>query len=607
MRRSLARHVPTLLPLFLLASLIACGRSALPGSIATAPPPAEPVPVPEPAVFDRIAPDPTAAGPYTATAQEYDFGRITVRDEVSGGTYESDVHGVAWMPGGLAAGQRVPVLVWLHGRHQTCQTSIGALPLLVVGDDDCPVGLIVVERSPGFRGYDAAAQMLATQGYLVLSIDLNDVNDNDNSAPTDRGALARAQLALEHLDRFRAIDAAGGSGFDALQGHLDFSHVGLMGHSRGGIGIIKTAQENALRPAETRYGIVAIFGLATDTGGLNIGEAALDLEPDIAWAGAHGWCDGDAPDFFSQFYYDKNRLREDQTAPRFLFVPMGANHNNYNTEWASGDDWSNASDTHCGSSGPRDDTAAQQAQLKFFLGSFFRYFVGGESAYAPLWQGRTGMPAALCPDGQPGCTDRFPAIRLPPPAQRLVIDAMDAERALTRNALGGSTLLSGFDTSAICTPDTGGNDPPSGGHGCPADPTFSRIPQLALDWSVAGARYRTDFMPQDVFAHRYLSLRIGLNGDGSNPASGQDFGIVLRDAAGRSARLEASQWSAALFVPPGSAYASGGSRRTLLFGIELPLAAFAGVDLHSVSGIELVFDKTATGSVQIADLMFQRE
>ena len=601
------RHVPTLLPFFLLASLIACGRSSIPGNRSPTAPPPPVVEAPTPAVFDRIAPDPTEPGPYSASVQEYNFGRITVRDEVSGATYESDVHGVAWMPGGLGAGQRVPVLVWLHGRHQTCQSTIGGLPLLVVGDDDCPAGLIVVERSPSLRGYDAAAEMLATQGYLVLSIDLNDVNDNDNSPPTDRGALARAQLALEHLDRFRAIDASGGSGFDVLQGHLDFTHVGLMGHSRGGIGIIKTAQENALRPADTRYGIVAMFGLATDTGGLNIGEAALDLEPDIAWAAAHGYCDGDAPDFFSQFYYDKNRLRDDQTAPRFLFVPMGANHNNYNTEWAGADDWGNASDTQCGSAGPRDDTAAQQAQLKFFMGSFFRYFVGGETAYAPLWEGRTGMPAALCPDGQAGCEGRYHTIRLPLPSERLLVDAMDGERALTQNRLGGVTVLSGFNSAAICTPDSGGDDPTSGGNGCPADPTFSRIPQLALAWSASGASYRTQFPAQNVADYRYLSLRIGLNGDGSNPAAVQDFSIVLHDAAGHSARIEVAQWSDALFVPPGDPYDSGGSRRTLLFGVELPLAAFAGLDLHSVSSIELVFDKTAAGSVQIADLMFQRE
>lgn len=590
--------------LLLLLLLTACGNSVPP---LTTPLPAIPDTVPTPAVFDRIAPDPSGAGPYAAQSQEYNFGRITVRDEVSGAQYDSDVHGIAWMPAGLSPGQRVPVLVWLHGRHQTCQSAVGGVPLLVVSDDDCPAGLVVIERAPSFRGYDDAARMLATQGYVVLSIDLNDVNDHDNGPPTDRGALARAQLALEHLDRFRQIDVQGGEGFDALQGHLDLSRVGLMGHSPGGIGIIKTAQENALRASTQRYGIRAIFGLAADTGGLNIGEAALDLQPDIAWAAAHGWCDGDAPDFFSAFYTDKHRLRADQSAPRYLFVPMGANHNNYNTEWAATDDWTGPSDAHCGSaSGERDDTPAQQAQLKFFLGSFFRYFVGGETAYAPLWQGRSGMPASLCPDGRDGCTGRYHSVRVPAASQRLVIDAMDADRALKANALGGTTELGGFSTAAICTPDTGGDDPPSGGHGCPADPTFSRIPQLALAWNASGARYRTQFSPLDAQDYDYLSLRIGLNGAEGNPASGQDFGIVLRDAQGHEARLEAAAWSDALFVPPGDAYADSGSRRTLLFDVIVPLSAFAGVDRHQLAGIELVFDKTASGSVQLADLMLQR-
>jgi dienelactone hydrolase len=583
--------------------LCACGSSAPPDSAAI---PEEPAP--SPAVFDRVAADPTAPGLYAASSQLYDFGRIVVHDEVSGGSYESDVRGIAWYP--QQPGARLPVLVWLHGRHQTCQLVIGGLPLLGVGDDDCPTGIPLFESAPSYRGYDAAAELLATQGYVVLSIDLNDVNDHDNTAPTDRGALARAELALEHLDRFRAIDAAGGDGFDALQGHLDFSRVGLMGHSRGGIGILKTAQENALRPAATRYGIRALFGLAPDTSGLNIGAAAYELEPDSAWAALIGYCDGDASDFFGSYYFDRNRLRADLAAPRYQLIAMGANHNYYNTEWAGSDDWSLADpfgqDPHCGrSSGERDSVADQQAQLQYFLASYFRWFVGDETAYAGYWQGREAVPADVCASGRADCAGRFHYSRWPLPGERLAVLSYAADSATDRNALGGPVALENLSTS-LCTPDDGGDNPPSGGHGCPADPTFSRIPQLALSWT-GTASLRAEFAAQDVRGYRRLALRLGLNGaEGANPPSGQDFEVVLRDRAGRSASLRASDWSDALFVPPGDPYADGGSQRTLLHGVYLPLAAFSGLDRGAITAVELRFGASAGGQLQLADLQFER-
>jgi len=599
---------PTLLRPLSVAALVtllmtACGTSQAP---ATATPRGPETPnTPTPAVFDRVAADPTAPGLLSVTSQDYHFGGITVHDEVSGGSYESDVHGIAWYPQNPS--DRLPVLVWLHGRHTTCQTVIGEIPLVVVGDDDCPTGLLLFESAPSYRGYDAAAELLATQGYVVLSIDLNDVNDNDNSAPTDRGALARAELALEHLDRFRAIDATGGNGFDALQGHLDLQKVGLMGHSRGGIGILKTAQENAKRPAATRYGIRALFGLAPDTSGLNIGAAAYEVEPDVAWGTLIGYCDGDASDFFGSYYFDRNRGRADLAEPRYQIIAMGANHNYFNTEWAGTDDWAltdtAGSDTHCNGS-ERDALADQQAELQYFLASYFRWFVGGETAYAGYWQGREAVPESVCVTGHDNCAGRFHYSRWPLPGERLPVLSYLSDSDPARNALDGTVSLQNL-TAAICTPDDGGDNPPSGGHGCPGDPTFSRIPQLALSWTGA-ARLRAEFAPQDVRAYRQLSLRVGLNGaEGANPLDGQAFDLVLSDRAGHSATVAVGEWSDALFTPPGLPYADGGSNRTLLHGVYLPMEAFVGVDRRAVTAVELHFGATTSGQIQIADLQFE--
>ena len=67
-----------------------------------------------------------------------------------------------------------------------------------------------------------------------------------------------------------------------------------------------------------------------------------------------------------------------------------------------------------------------------------------------------------------------------------------------------------------------------------------------------------------------------------------------------------SDWSDALFAPPGDPYADGGSQRTLLHGVYLPLAAFNGIDRGAITAVELRFGATASGQLQLADLQFER-
>src|SRR5207247_9824349 len=90
-------------------------------------------------------------------------------------------------------------------------------------------------------GYTYPADRPASWGYIVVSIN---ANRGVNAAPGilgDRGLnLRRGRLVLKHLQRLSEWNAAGGApsslGFN-MQGKLDFTHVGLFGHSRGGGGV----------------------------------------------------------------------------------------------------------------------------------------------------------------------------------------------------------------------------------------------------------------------------------------------------------------------------------------------------------------------------------
>lgn len=582
------------LALFAALVLSACGGQSEYGTPATVAP--DGITRPQlPAIAD-VATDPAEPGPLELTSTDYDFGRITVTDEQTGDSYETDVHGYITYP--TEATEPLPVLLFQHGRHQTCETTVGQLPF-PVGDDNCPDLAGVITPANSYRGYDYLVQNLASHGYAVISIDTNDINDNDGSPNAgDAGALARAELILTHLDAFRDIHRNGGQGFDALIGRLDFTRVGLMGHSRGGEGVNKTVTVNAGR--DEPHQLAAVFSLApTDYNALDV--------TGVTWATLLPYCDGDVENLMGAFAYDAARLiAPDDTHPRFQIMAMGANHNYFNTVWTS-DDWTihgTSADSHCGTDAAtheRDSPEAQRALGSFFMASFFRAFVGGESAFADYWTGLAAVPPTLCPDGEAaGCVGRYPLSIYASAADRLVVDLTPMETALSRNALGGAVSLEGFASFEACT--TTGRD----GAGCgDSEPTFTAADQLRLQWT-APATYRSVLGDLDASDFHVLSLRVGLSLDDPANDAGQDFAVVLTDTDGRSARLNASAYSTDLFAPPGDAFETGGSEKLVLTDLRIPLTAFAALDFAHLDTLALHFDLTAAGTVQITDLQFQR-
>ena len=574
-------------PLMLATSMLyACGSSSTSSD--------ETATVEQPEV-PAVAADPAPLGSYETSSQEYDFGRITVSDEQTGSSYETDVHGYVVYPNGAEG--PFPVILFQHGRHQTCETGIGQLPVLV-GDDLCPDLAPIVTPANSYLGYDYLAQNLASHGYAVISIDTNDINDNDGSATAgDSGAYARATLILEHLDAFAQINASGGEDFDHLIGMLDMSRIGLMGHSRGGEGVGKTISLNASR--EQPHAIEAVFALApTD----------YNTQPveGVAYATLLPYCDGDVEDLMGAYAYDNARYADDtDVSPKFQIVAMGANHNYFNTIWTS-DDWTihgSSSDSHCGTSSDthmRDSEEQQRALGVFYMASFFRYFIGLESEFAGYWTGLARVPSSACPEAAESCEERYHLSVHPAPEDRVLIDATPADLALSSNALDLPVTFDGFAEFGLCQPEA------RSGEGCAvAEPTFSTASQLYLSWNAA-AVYRSALGGLDVSDYALFSLRAGLSlGDVANE-TGQDFLIVLIDGQGQEAVVHAADLGTALFDPPGDTFADGGSEKTTLNGVIAPLSLFAGIDLTNLAALELRFDQTQAGTVQITDLMFRK-
>ncbi|ASK35936.1 alpha/beta hydrolase family protein [Alloalcanivorax mobilis] len=541
-------------------------------------------------VYSGTAADPADMGDFAVAHEEYDFGRMTLNDEKNGDSYESTIHGYIEYPEDQAG--PFPVVLILHGRHGTCYSG-GRDP------DTC------ADPIPSFEGYEYITENLASHGYAVLSIDANYVNANDSSPGNgDTGALARAQLIYRHLDEFRTINASGGNGFDALVGKLNFDKVGIMGHSRGGEGVDRAVLYNRNQPEPIN--ITAVFAMApTDYNTLTVSN--------VAFTALAGYCDGDVEDLMGNYAFDTSRYAvANDPYPKFQLIPMGANHNYYNTVWTDDsrpDDWtildSDGDDPWCGENAAgngRDTPELQRAQGLFFVASFFRYFVGGEQEYASYWSGQASVPDSICPNGAP-CDDRYLLSVHAPAEDRLVVDDTLDPASLTTNNLGGAVTFDGFSNFGIC--QTNGRP----GEGCDvATPTFNTAEQLFMAWDTT-ATYRTELLDQDVTDFQVVTLRVGIShGDLDNEA-GQDFHIVLEDMDGNRVAVAADDYSDALFFPPGRAFyddTNHGSQKTTLNAVDIPLTAFDGIDYQHVKALEVVFDQTPAGTIQLTDVMFQR-
>ena len=277
--------------------------------------------------------DPGVPGRYGVRTMEYDLGDEAV--ELPGIGQRGEVRGKVYVPVG-ALGPR-PLVIFLHGRHEACfgkETPPDAPPW------PCVPGARPV---PSYRGYDAPAQALASHGYQVVSISANAINAWDFDA-FDAGALARAQLVLAHLDLWRRWSLLGGEPFGLrFVGKVDLGNVGLMGHSRGGEGVVRAALLNAER--RLPYGIRAVLPLAPT-------DFTRPTLPGVAMSVLLPYCDGDVLDLEGQHFYDDTRYAARDRSARSAVLMMGADHNFFNTEWTPGqsaapsqDDWAYGSAT----------------------------------------------------------------------------------------------------------------------------------------------------------------------------------------------------------------------------------------------------------------------
>ena len=539
----------------------------------------------------QVAPDATAAGPAATTSAEYKLPASVDPDILAGRTTE--LWARVYRPATLSAGTH-PLIVILHGNHATC--GRGSSPRIddrvdYTSSGTCPLGYVV---APSHAGYGYLADKLASWGYIVVSINANRGINAAAGVSGDSGLnLARGRLILKHLQRLSEWNQNGGTpstlGVE-LKGHIDFSHVGLVGHSRGGEGI--RAAYNLYRDSGSAWPTKILsrveFRALFEIGPVD-GQTARVLNADgVAWSVLLPMCDGDVSNLQGIRPYDRMMRSTAENPPRqkSALAVWGTNHNFYNTEWQRSD--SSGCQGHSalfpstvGSPGQRDTAAHTVLAL-------LRAQVGptANPRFNQIFTTRFAVPtalAAITPVDRSFSDSAAPAVGL-------ILD--DFDRPTGTSSAGGTNETSGVTVSH----GTVGNRHESGQRGA------------AIAWTTAspGTYFQSNFAGtasgRDVSGYSFVNLRLARQNSPQNPATPAltQFKVLLVDASGTASAAVALSSYVRLTGPVGGP----AGLHVLLQTAQIPLSAFGTVDLTRVRGVRLRFDDTTSGAIYVSNIRF---
>jgi len=557
--------------------------------------------------FGQTAPDATAPGPFMTTSSEYKLP--PTNDDLVAQQVVTELWARIYRPTNLNNAP-YPLLIFLHGNHATCGRFEGAgqgrldINIQYTFTGTCPSGYVVV---PSHEGYAYFAERLASWGYIVVSIN---ANRGVNAAPglsDDRGLnLRRGRLILRHLQKLAAWNSGSEAtpatlGF-SLQGQLDFNHVGMMGHSRGGEGVRAALAQyrDAGSPWPGLIGAPVNFEGIFEIGPVD-GQTGRTLNAEgLAWNVLLPMCDGDVFNLQGVRVFDRMlRNRTDNPATqKSTFTVWGANHNFYNTEWQLSDSpgclgHGRLFDRLLGSADQR------QTSMSSVL-AFFRAHVGANKnpEFANIFNPQFALPPSLANVTRVdrGYTDS--------PNSSVTEVFEDFDRPTGFNTSGSIN-----DASNITITHAGiANHSP-----------VQRVARISWDNPGTGTFFQSNWTApnsgRNVTAFETLDFRVSAqckdlpcNTTDSGFNFETNFSIRLVGANGSLSDPVQLRNYVSLTGPVGGLVRGiGSSPHPILLTARIPLTAFGNAPLTSLRGVRFTFDDTRREDIHIGNIRLSRE
>ncbi|GGP46215.1 alpha/beta hydrolase family protein [Streptomyces melanogenes] len=520
--------------------------------------------------------DPGVPGPYRTARGSYTLDPVRLPG------LKAPVEMLGTVVGPTNAPGKRPLALFLHGRHYTCFTTTGDDG----GEWPCKPGALPV---PSQDGYLRAQQLLASQGYVTVSIAANGINGQDGVLD-DGGAQARSSLVRQHLARWAqwAAKRSGAPATVRAVAPADPSRVLLVGHSRGGEGVNRAALDSLYAPPADQDGYRGPVRWNI-RGTVLIGPTVFGQNPapDVPSLTVLPGCDGDVSDLQGEIYVDGTRGVSRGAALHSAVYMVGANHNFFNSEWTPGQSKAPADDDFSSDDTPdricapgtrtRLTATRQQTAGATYIAAAARLFVAGDDRVRPLLDG-SGRRA---PSADPA---------------RVLSHAVGAHR--TPAFLPGPDLaVSGGrvcaqvdpDPARACLPrDTAGASPHFASWETAKEPGRDAV---AMRWSRAGSPLTVrPARPVSLAGNEALALRVIVPPN----TTGTQLDVTLVDASGHRATLGRARVDG---LPGTGRTASYWARE-----VRMPLSAAArtGLDLKRVRALELT-PRTKSGQAWLMD------
>ncbi len=543
--------------------------------------------------------DPGQMGTRPTSASDY--GSYTTLMDIGSSIGMVEFLGKAYYPTSIAANEKLPLVLILHGDHTTCYnvSTNAASSTWPCTSAEKPI--------PNYLGYEYLAPLLASHGMIVASISLNAINARDDGSMTD-GTTERQRMIDQHLSYWTKANSGSMGPFGVMfVNHVDFSRVAEVGHSLGGKAVVAHATQTP--PAGLRA-VMAIAPAGTANSPLINKPLAVML----------GYCDGDVGSLIGVTRVDAARyVNPDDEAAKYTFLLRGGNHNHFNRLWTPGEfpagtredggtnrDGTATNDPYCDprlSTNGRVSAQGQRDVAKGYAAAFLRRYLLDDMRFEAILKGYTALP------GTPTNGAMFVG-HIPPAPDRKDVNQVRDATSLGVNNLGGVVQCNGHRCPStaldarICQDSTclpGANVVPSGRRSHFG--TGSSLTAFKLVWTSSGGRF-SNLIPdahRDLSNFRRLQFRVAQVPRSPAPAKEEDsdFSIRLVDPEGRTSSVRAQTQSKALYYPPGTQ-----KKAVVMNTLSVPLSSFTGIDLRNITSIDIMMNQsTATaGDLLVSDM-----